>query len=281
MQATTTLSISEIISLSQGLANTNLGYLGIAVTILVFLGGGTYFFSVKPFKDKIDKQEDDLKVLEKNVAENIRKAEDTLKDSLSNFKEAYSKELTNSINNRDEKLILKIESKSSELEKDLLEKINIISNQNNDKLKEILLSEMNNKILSLEKSLSVEIEKYKKLNDNELVSLKNKVDVGFRKSTSDIKELMAYKYDMEGKMGGIIFTIEALEDCLRDQPYLLSFKLNDLKAKIGKYTLSPELFVRLQKILKNIKGKEIEGKNYDKIITEIIDQTTVENKPKL
>lgn len=138
---------------------------------------------------------------------------------------------------------------------------------------------MSNKILSLEKGLTAVIEEYKKTNDEKFILFKNKTDIDLKGLTSDILELKAYKYDMEGKMGGIIFTIEALEKCLKDEPYLLEFRLQDLKDKIGKYILSPELFIRLKDILN--KAKNIKDKDYSVIIGEIENLIKVESNPKI
>ncbi len=82
-------------------------------------------------------------------------------------------------------------------------------------------------------------------------------------------------------MGGIIFTVQALEKCVKDKPYLLEFKLKDLEEKIGNYTLSPELFIRLKEALKKAKIIKDGNKNHTDLIKKIEDKITVESKPEI
>lgn len=273
--------ITTLINSSKDIAQLNLGYLGISVAILGVLGGVFVYFNIKPIKDKLSKQEETIDNLKKEAFGLLDKSETQVKNSLEKFKETQDYSLSESLTQQKDNIFLEVTNKIQATENTLLEKIDLISNDKDLKLKEILLSEMDNKVLSLDKTLVAKIEEYKKIDDERFLDLKNKSDARFKEIAADILELKAYKYDMEGKMGGIIFTIDALEKCLNDSPYLLEFKLNDLKEKIGKYTLSPELFIRLKKIINEIKNKKIGGDKYNTIIEEIEDSITVENKPKI
>lgn len=273
--------ITTLINSSKDIAQLNLGYLGISVTTLGVIGGLFVYFNFKPIKDKLSKQEEIIDNLKKEASELLNKSEIQVKESLERFKEMQDSSLSESLIQQKNNIFLEVTNKIQSSENTLLEKIDSVSNDKDSKLKEILLSEMDNKVLSLDKTLIAKIEEYIKTNDERFSEFRNKTDARFKEIAADILELKAYKYDMEGKMGGIIFTIDALEKCLNDNPYLLEFKLNDLKEKIGKYTLSPELFVRLKKIITEIRNKKIGGEKNEAIIKEIEDSITVENKPKI
>lgn len=65
MEATT--SISQIISLTQGIVSMNLAYLGICVTIILFAGGLFYLLNLKPLQESIEKQENKLISMGKEI----------------------------------------------------------------------------------------------------------------------------------------------------------------------------------------------------------------------
>lgn len=67
MLATTTISVIELVNLTQGIATLNLGYLGLCVTIILFVGGFFYVFNFKPLQESIKKQESQLEGLKKEI----------------------------------------------------------------------------------------------------------------------------------------------------------------------------------------------------------------------
>jgi hypothetical protein len=279
MDATSTIAISEIISLTQNLASTNLAYLGISVTILVLLGGGSYLFSVKPFKDKLDKQEEELQKLKKEVQDNFEKSKSNLDINLKNFQASYSEQLNKLIEQKEKNITSNFESKLITLDKNLFEKINTTSKEKDDSLKEGLISEINKKDLELENKLSTSINTYKVENDKVIALLKNKTESSLRELAMVVKELEAFKYDQEGKQGGIIKLIESLEDDIKYKDYAVKYKLDDIKDKLSKYELSPELYLTLKRLLDSIKGKEISGQKHDVVIKEIEKLITIERNP--
>lgn len=277
--ATTTLiSPLDLINLSKDLAQLNLGYLGISVAILGVLGGVFVYFNIKPLQEKLGKQEDVINGLKKEANDLLGQADIQTQSSLKEFEERQTSLLSTVFDQQKENIYLEVTNKIQVAESNVLEKVNLISNDKDLKLKEILLSEMSNKILSLEKSLTAVLEEHKKTNDEKFSLFEKKTDLSVKQIAGDILELKAYKYDMEGKMGGIIFTIEAVEKCLKDEPFLLKFKLADLKDKIGKYSLTPELFIRLKTALNNIESK---GDEHAAIIKEIKDSVTLQEKPEM
>ena len=58
---------SIFIDLTQNLIATNLGYLGLSVTIILFAGGLFYVFNFKPLQESIKKQENELDSIKKDV----------------------------------------------------------------------------------------------------------------------------------------------------------------------------------------------------------------------
>ena len=278
MEAATTLINSlDLINLSRDIAQLNLGYLGISVAILGVLGGVFVYFNIKPLQEKLSKQEDLTNELRKEALNLLGESAVQTNSSLEEFEKKQTSVLAAALVHQKENSSLEMTNRIQSAESDILEKVNLSSNDKEIKLKEILLSEMSNKILSLEKTLTILVEENKKTTDERFSLFEKNINTKISKISADLLELKSYKYDMEGKMGGIIYAIEALEKCFKDEPYLLEFKLNDLKGKIGKYDLDPELFIRLKNILNNIQTK------YDKhssVIEEIKDSVNMQVKPK-
>ncbi len=270
--STTTISAFELINFSKDIAQLNLGYLGIAVTILGILGVVFVYFNIKPLKDTLNKQESTIENLKKEAQELLDKSDIKTQSTLESFEKKQLLSLSNLFEQQKENISLEVSNKIQTSENVLLGKIDSISNEKDLSLKEILLSEMTNKILSLEKSLALTIEESNKTYNKEFLLFKNKVD-------ADILELKAYKYDKEGKMGGIIFSIQAIENCIKNEPYLLEFKLKDLKEIIGNYTIDPELFIRLKGVLNAAKEKK--DQKLDTLIEEIQALITVQSKPQI
>lgn len=269
LEAANLINSIDLINLSKDIAQINLGYLGISVTILGVIGGFFVYFNIKPLQEKLNKQEEAIKDVKEKAVNLLKESESQTQSSLKIFEEKQLLLLETALEQQENTVYLEVANKIKSAEVLLLEKIDSISDDKDEKLKEILLSEMTNKILSLEKSLTAVV-------DEKLSKLKSEFDLSLVKIKSDLLELKAYKYDMEGKMGGIIFSIEAVEKSFKDEPHLLKYKLQALKEKIGKYILDPELFIRLKTILKKIEEKNDE---HHEIIKEIKELTQVETKP--
>lgn len=277
---TSTVSAIDLINFSQSIAQLNLGYLGISVAILGVLGGVFVYFNFKPLKDDLNKQEDKINNLKTKADNLLNEVETQTGKTLDEFKKSQSVILSESLTQQRETIDLQTVNKIQAVENSVLERIDAVSGEKDSALKEVLLSEMSNKILSLEKTFVAALEEYKKTNNETVTSLKNKTEATLKRVDSDIIDLQAYKYDMEGKMGGIILTIEALEKCIENEPHLLQFKLKDLEEKIGKYDLSPELFIRLKAVLKKAEGLN-NGDEHSEVINKIREKVTLEDKPEI
>jgi len=105
MGAITDSSIStlDLINLSKDIAQLNLGYLGISVTILVILGGIFYYFNIKPLKDSLDKQENTVEGLKEKAARLLEQSKTTEEALLSKTKVVTTK-LENKISTQDKKI---------------------------------------------------------------------------------------------------------------------------------------------------------------------------------
>ncbi len=279
MEATTSIAIADLINLSQGLASTNLGYLEVAVAIIAIiialLGTAFYVFNFKPLKDLLDKQEDAIKDLKKEVKDSFDKAEGSLNKTTAEFKDSYSKEISTTLESREEKLLSDVKSQIAILDKNLSQKIEDVTKIKDDNLKTVVLSEIGSQLRALEKSLIANVAEYKESNIKELSTLKSDLDSGLRELKMKVKELEAFKYHTEGKMGGILYLMDVLEDYIKYKPHLLEFRLEEIKERIGQYSLTKERSDRLKAILNKIKGKE-----YDKIIAEIESAIVLEEEKK-
>lgn len=279
METTTTLISSlDLLNFSKDIAQLNLGYLGISVAILGVLSGVFVYFNIRPLQEKLGKQEEVIRELKKEANDLLGQADVRTETALNEFEIKQASLLSTAFEQQKETINLEVTNKVQAAETSILERAESVSDDKDSKLKEILLSEMRNNVLSLEKSLAALLEDYKKKNDEKFSTFEKKTNSSVNEIARDVLELKAYKYDMEGKMGGIIFSIEAVERCLKDEPHLLEFKLKDLKEKIGKYDLTPELFIRLKAIFKGIESKSNE---HAEIIKEIKGAVTLQEKPEI
>ena len=275
---TTQINALDLINLSKDIAELNLGYLGISVAILGVLGGVFVYFNIRPLHEKLSKQEEALNNLRKEAGDLLGQSDIQTASALKDFEDHQVELLSTAFDQQKENIYLEVINKIQVAENNILEKADAVSGDKDLKLKEILLSEMSNKILSMEKTLAATFEENKKQLEDKFSVFERKIDSRIKEISNDVLELKAYKYDMEGRMGGIIFTIEALEKCEKEEPHLLRFKIEDLKEKIGKYTLTPDLFIRLRSVLKSIESKNPEHLD---AIKEIRDQVRLQEKPEM
>ena len=90
MDATTStaiISVLDLMNLSKDLAQLNLGYLGISVTILALLGGVFVYFNIKPLKDSLEKQEATIKDLKKDAEGILDLSRKESEEKFENFKQ--------------------------------------------------------------------------------------------------------------------------------------------------------------------------------------------------
>jgi hypothetical protein len=262
-----TITFSDISSLVEVLANVNLGYLAISVTIIVLIGGAFYLFSIKPFQEKLDRQEKKTEDLSKEVKDTFLEAKNEIDSKIVNFKKEYSKELETSFKHKKEEIKQDVRTQIAILDKEVSEKIENVAKAKDADLKTVILSEVSNSIRTLEKNISEKLNKYEISNNKEVASLKSKQENDSREASLDIKELRAFMYHSRGKMGGIIYEIEALEEYIKQKPHLLGYKLEYLKEIISDYNFGKnhkEYYDKLKNLLSKIKG----GK-HDAIVTEI------------
>lgn len=211
--STTTISVIDLINQYKEVAHLNAEYLGISVAILGGLGVIFSIFNLKPLKESLNKQEIEVKEIRKEAHELLDLSRTTVDEVLEEFKGSQTELLSIKIKQQEEKLNLETENKIREVENTLIEKIGLISEDKDVKLKEIVLSESTNKLATTEKELIATLSKTKEDLEKSLIKmngtiseLTNKVN-GF---DEDIKELQLYKFSKEGKRGAVIRSIQLL-----------------------------------------------------------------------
>ncbi len=132
------------------------------------------YFNIKPLKETLDKQEGIIGDLKAEALDLLNQSTKQTQDTLEKFKEDQSSSLFATLKQQKDTISLEVSNKIQSAESAMLEKIDSISSEKDSKLKEILLSEMSNKVLSLEKNLTAVIEEYKKIMMKNLRYLKTK-----------------------------------------------------------------------------------------------------------
>lgn len=265
--STTTLTVADLVGFSQGIAQLNLGYLGISVAILGVLGGVFVYFNIKPLKDGLDKQEKSLEDLRTEARGLLSLSKEQSDRALENFKQSQNESISASLKRQKESLDLETTNKVQNSEKVLTEKIEIVSEEKDTKLKEILLSEVANHSALLEKALTSEITKAKEALNKELAETKqNLTGLGARLKEAEekIKELQVYKFSKEGRMGAIIYSIDLLKDAVdeylrfkkdgieKSLEWKVSMRLKELTEQVGAYTLETRYIAQIEEQLARI-----------------------------
>jgi hypothetical protein len=222
--STTVVNITDLINLSKDIAQLNLGYLGISVTILAILGGVFYLFQLKPLKDILNKQGETISDLKKEAGELLKSAEKKVDVALENFDKEQKEKLSNSLQQNQEKLLLEVKNQLTLLEKTITEKTESTTENKDNKLKEIILSETDNRLRALEDKLNSKIEKIERA----VSSIDGKIKDLKRKT----RELEVFKYSKEGKMGAIYGLIDLLKEDIEEKSWRTSNTLEQLENEI-------------------------------------------------
>lgn len=75
----------------------------------------------------------------------------------------------------------------------------------------------------------------------------------------DLKEINAFKYSQEGKMGAIINYIDLLEHDLKNRRWFLRYRLPQIKKEVSAALLDEGLAIRLRNLLKEITENEFQA----------------------
>ena len=79
--ATSSIALMDIINLIKDISSLNLGYLGLSITVLVILGGVFYFFNLKPWQEKTEKQEGNLENMRQRLIKDKNEALEKIKST--------------------------------------------------------------------------------------------------------------------------------------------------------------------------------------------------------
>ncbi len=264
--ATTTISAIDLINFSQGIAQLNLGYLTISVAILGIMGGVFVYFNFKPLKDALEKQEGAIEELKKEAQGLLSLASEQSEKTLTEFKINQSKLLTATFEQQEEKIKLEITNKIQEAESNLSDKIEIISENKDIKLREIILSETNNRLAISEKELVSQINKLKESLAREISQAKSeseRLESSLKELDEEVKELQVYKYSKEGKMGAIIISIDLLKASIDKysgykKEYGTSYKQPDTTGESFDETFGTKPKRRLKQLIEEIGDFKLE-----------------------
>lgn len=256
MVATSTINTAELINLTQSIAQLNLGYLGISVAILGLLGGVFIYFNIKPLKDALDKQETTINDLKKEADNLLEESKLQTESKLNEFQSEQSVSLLASLLQQKEKINLETRNQLQETERGLLEKIDLISENKDIKLREIIISEITNRNAVLEKNLTVLIKSAADEADKRFLQLEQLIAVlksNLRDAQRDIKELKVYKFSKENKMGAVIYSIELLKEDIDEKRWSILNSLERLKGEIQGMDISAKYVAEIEEQLARIK----------------------------
>ncbi|HAS80560.1 TPA: hypothetical protein DCS02_00805 [Candidatus Nomurabacteria bacterium] len=265
-------SLVDLMNLTHDAISLNAVYLGISVSaILVLAGillGVFYFFNLKPLQEKITKQDDKMESQEKETTRVLKDTEEKNGKSLKDFEQKYEKHLNEILVKNNEKIILENKNIFAATEKSILEKIENVSEGKDIKLKEIIFSEVINKIAILEKILTFNIVNAKNDSNKNLVEL-NKTIAELKSNIKEIKReikiLNIYKYSKEGQMGAIIDSMDVLREDIKEKRWSILTSLERLSKEMDGIILESTYVSEIEEQLA-ILDKE---PKYSVLVTEI------------
>ncbi len=256
--ATSSLPTSDVISLVNNVAALNLGYLGICVTILALLGGATYIFNIKPFKEALEKQEGTLLSLKEEVEANLSSSKAEIKSDLSDFEKRQTNTVKSVLEQDNEKLTSDIQARIANFERDLIQKIDTVSGEKDTSLKVVLLAEVGNQIRDLEKALTSVISINKANSEKESSTLKSEI-ASLKEDLKDTKrrtkELEVYKFSKEGRMGAIYGAIELLKEAIDEDSWRIESYLETLNKEIDGINLETNVVTKIEEQLTRLSTK--------------------------
>ena len=190
----------------------------------------------------------------------IRRIREDIIRTTNNLIETAKNEIADKLSKSSQHEALSIKENLIETMKNMIE---TAKNEIDDKLSKSSQQEIKDQIGSLSVSSENQLLEYKsevnkKINDFEKilistqnVSRSNKVDID--KIHIDIKELEAYRYSKEGKMGGIINQVDLLEHDIEKRYWNLESRLKEIRNEVKAADLYPDLAEKLESLLKKIK----------------------------
>lgn len=231
IEPTSAIDFGPIFELSRDIAQLNLGYLGISVAILGVLGGVFVYFNFRPVKDALDKQERIIENLRKRADELLEESKDKTTQLVEKFKVEQSEDINLALNNSRAAVLSETRQLTAELENLLSEKIETVSERKVQVVREIIMAETDSRLKELEKNLGSEIRASTKELSMETSKLKSELDK-LKELTKDlgrdVKELKVYKFEKEGKMGSIIYSIELLKEDIDEKNWRVPDSLDRL-----------------------------------------------------
>ncbi len=179
-------TIKEITHFIETITTLNLGYLGLSVTILVFLGGAFYLFNFKPLKETIEKNEKRLMESENKLEGELLKFQDHQESRLDEF---YLK--TKEVKDKQTEQLMEAERISREFLQATFSEMRKEVKENKD----MLMGEIRNAVSDIKKKnedennkLKKEIETTSELAIEKINQLAEETDAKIKKEAIDLRK---------------------------------------------------------------------------------------------
>jgi hypothetical protein len=196
------------------LATVNLGYLAASIATLGIFVGVFIYFNIRPLKEILNKQEKRIDELKKEAQNLLITSKAQAEEIVDAFKAEQDKWFREEILQQEEKMKLEYKNIIQLVEKNLTEKIDEVSENKDLKLKDVVIAEITVMLANVEKNLKLEITNNMQDNQDKISKIVTE-NSKFKSSISDfdekIKELQAYRYNKEGRVGSILVTAELLK----------------------------------------------------------------------
>ncbi|OGM94189.1 hypothetical protein A2524_00750 [Candidatus Wolfebacteria bacterium RIFOXYD12_FULL_48_21] len=207
---------------SRHLSTQSVEYLGIAIGVITLLGGGFYFFSLRPLEKGLDEQEKQIenqkKEVERLIKEEIEKAKKDIK-------------------------ALVVES--------TVKDISIAVSQSRESI-EKELNGIRTKLSSLDITRAEQSKEVQSIKKDQGATKTYLRDVDFR-----LRDLEIYKYSKEGQMGAIYVAIETIKKAIGTlEDWRIPYLLDSLEKEIDGLTLDFDIKNKIGDILSSIENTE-------------------------
>jgi hypothetical protein len=249
--------------INERLLNTVYWTLATLAVIFVGLISVNLYFNISANKRELAKNKEDIENLARSLIKTAEqeigeKSNEVTKKEIERIKEDIANITTSAI-------------KTSEA--NLIEKINVVTQQEINKASINIFNAAKNEILTSKAEITKQYEESEK-KGAELVSAIKQIEEGLSIIDIRLKELEAYKFSQEGKMGAIYRQIDLLEYDLTNRPVNLKYRLPYILEEVKTTNLDAKKAERLKKLLGTI-----EDKKHERIVKEILYSITV-NEPK-
>jgi hypothetical protein len=238
-------TLIDLVGISKDIAQLNIGYLGISVAILGVLGGVFVYFNIKPLKDSLDKQENKIDSIKEQADVLLEKAEETVSNELSIFKDKQNGYLDSELKKQYDKILTKINQNLLEKEVSILDRSDKKAEDKDLKLKELLNSTIQNDTNEIKNTLLSKLKDSEKSLDRDIKSTISDTENMKREIKVIRRTLIEFEIDRhanKGQIGAISKTIKKLAMDI-ESGYGIEDDLVEIKKYIEKSGM-PSYFIK-------------------------------------